>query len=101
MMNDDQKPAVRQALDHELQHESFEGHDAVLKRTHPVSWKERLANVWNKEVRIPVVPLGAALFLLITAGTIIAVPGDEPERELIERGGSYYWHDLFEEEDSS
>lgn len=101
MKNDHQKPAVRQALDKELQHESFQGHANVLSRTHPKTWKARLANAWNKEVRIPVVPLGAALFLIITAGTIIAVPGDEPKRELIERGGSYYWYDLFEEEDSS
>ena len=97
-MTDNRETRLKQAIDEELSDVTFNGKDAVLRRTHPKTNQEKLSALWNKEVQVPLIPLGAALFLMITAGTLVSIPGDdEAERELIERGGSYYWSDMIDE----
>ena len=98
MNHQNERKQIKQALDQELSGTAFSKKAAVLRRTHPKTRKEKLDALWNREVQVPLIPLGAALFLMITAGTLVGMPGDhEEERELIERGGSYYWSDMIDE----
>ncbi|AOM84255.1 hypothetical protein [Salisediminibacterium beveridgei] len=98
MNHQNERKQIKQALDQELSDVTFSGKDSVLSRTHPKTRKEKLDALWNREVQVPLIPLGAAMFLMITAGTLVGMPGnDEAERELIERGGSYYWSDMIDE----
>lgn len=99
MTENREQTRLKQAINEELSNVTFKGKDAVLSRTHPKTNQEKLSALWNKEVQVPLIPLGAALFLMISAGTLLGLPGDdaEPQRELIQHGGSYYWSDMIDE----
>lgn len=63
-----EREAIKQLLDEELQSIHFEGHERVLKMTHPPTFGARLLAFWNKEIEIPVKPIGAigAIILVVT-----------------------------------
>ncbi|XID92737.1 hypothetical protein ACF3MZ_30515 [Paenibacillaceae bacterium WGS1546] len=95
---------IRNKLDAELEEVRFGRADDVLRRTHPRTWRDRLRAFWNKEIEVPVLPLGLsfAVILAVTAASQLreragdgdaALPGG---RELIEAGGNTYWKDDYE-----
>ncbi|GIO70260.1 hypothetical protein [Paenibacillus cookii] len=100
------RPDVKRELDRELAGLRFGNRQNVLERTHPNSLPGRLRAWWNKELELPVVPIGAALLLLLTAAFLYRaalypkgpLPGSETafKRELVEEAGSVYWKDDLE-----
>jgi len=100
----------RSQLDSELDHLTFQGSKKVLQQTHPSSWREKLAALWNKELEIPLAPLlpvAAVASVLLLWGVIAHGPsGGHPDRtgsltrlehyELIEAGGNTYPKELYE-----
>lgn len=95
---------IRSKLDGELEEVRFGRAEDVLRRTHPRTWRDRLRAFWNKEIEVPVLPLGLsfAVILAISAASQLrdrVGDGDAalPEsRELIEAGGNTYWKDDYE-----
>lgn len=102
-----EREAIKQLLDEELQSIHFEGHERVLKMTHPPTFGARLLALWNKEIEIPVKPIGAigAIILVVTLTLYQPEVKHHPQqgvqqhknRELIEAGGNTYWKDIYEQ----
>jgi len=100
------QPNVKRKLDEELSGLRFGDRQKVLGRTHPKTRRDRLRALWNKELELPVVPIGAALLLFFTAAFLYravlqpkaSLPhgGTAFKREMIEEGGSVYWKDVLE-----
>ena len=95
-----EKDSVKRQLEHELKQITFTKHQEVLKRTHPVSLKQKLRAFWNKEVEIPLIPIGAVLTLVFFTWGISEFNHEhEPltvKRELVQVGGNTYWKDELE-----
>lgn len=100
MHNDEQKN-VQKKLNEELSNFTFTGAEKVIKRTHPKSMSDKFKSWWNKEVTVPLAPVGIAILLLISATVAPSFLQNNnielPAREIIQVGGSFYWSDLFEE----
>lgn len=95
---------MKQKLDEELSHLTFSRQEEVLKRVHPLTWREKVTAFLNREVTIPLVPLMSIVFLVVGIGIGSVWYGDpdresihHEERVLIEKGGNMYWSDLFKE----
>ena len=95
---------MKSRLNEELDGIKFTGHTHVRKHTHPRTWRDRMSAFWNKELELPLVPIGAAAALLLFWSVShqpdhSATEGDIPltQRELIETGGNTYWKDVYEE----
>ncbi|MCQ6561075.1 hypothetical protein [Paenibacillus mendelii] len=103
-MTDKERERMKSRLDEELDGITFTGHAQVRNRTHPRTWRDRLSAFWNKELELPLVPIGAAAALLLFWG-VSQQPEDSvseedlrlTQRELIETGGNTYWKDVYEE----
>jgi hypothetical protein len=97
---DHEKERIKKQLEHELKHITFTNQQKVLARTHPVTRKEKLMALWNKEVEIPLLPVGTVLTLLFLAWGISTFDIEQKtvlaERELVEVGGNTYWKDELE-----
>jgi hypothetical protein len=104
---DQEQPTVKQMLDRELADLRFDTQAHVIGRTHPTTWRGRLRAFWNKELELPMVPLGTAFVFFLTASFLYYAdrqPKADPaigneafqQRELIEAGGSVYWKDEIE-----
>ncbi|RED64926.1 hypothetical protein [Cohnella lupini] len=100
-----EQESIKRLIDDELAEMKFGRQEDVLERTFPRSWQARLSALWNRELRLPLLPIGLSCALLITITTAIQlkdVPGGRSEapvplnRELIEAGGNTYWSDEFE-----
>lgn len=104
----DQDPLnLKNLLDRELADLQFHKEADVIARTHPATWRGRLRSFWNKELELPVIPLGTA-FLLTFVSAFLFHAARQPEtgpdmknagtqqRELIKAGGSMYWKDEIE-----
>lgn len=104
---DKERDDIKQRLEEELRPVTFSSHDAVLRQTHPPTLRAILRALWNKELEIPLRPLGAAAAVLITGVLIVYSPlpgtreqqaGPQPrQRELLETGGNTYWKDIYEQ----
>lgn len=102
-----ERDAIKQQLDEELQPIHFEGHERVLKMTHPPTFRARLFALWNKEIEIPVKPIGAIVAIILVVSLSLHQPEvkhqpqqsvqQQPNRELIEAGGNTYWKDIYEQ----
>lgn len=94
------KVKIKQQLDKELQHIRFTKQHEVLKRTHPVDFKERLASFWNKEIEIPLLPICTIITCLFLSVGIWGFTNEKEhqplQRELVEAGGNVYWKDQLE-----
>lgn len=100
---------IKHRLDEELSHLSFGGQAQVLKQTHPQAPLARLRALWNKELDIPLRPLGALSALFIAGALICFYPQSgtreqqastqpvQAQRELIVAGGNTYWKDIYEQ----
>lgn len=96
-----EQEAVRQRLDDELSTLRYNGTDNILSHTHPRTIRDRLRALWNREISIPLVPIGLAAVLLISWPLLRQMdqePGglESPSRQLIEIGGSTYWSDDYD-----
>lgn len=102
-----EREAIKQQLDDELNEIQFTGHERVILQTHPLAFGARLFSLWNKEIEIPVKPLGAIAVLFLVATLALHQPGmgntpqqsmqPSEQRELIEAGGNMYWKDIYEQ----
>ncbi|MFC4597606.1 hypothetical protein [Cohnella hongkongensis] len=95
---------MNKRLREELEELRFGGQENVLRRVRPRSWRDRLLALWNKELEIPVVPLGlsfAVILAVVAAAQLRNPDGGEEDasmdrRQLIEVGGNTYWKDEYE-----
>ncbi|MBM4764401.1 hypothetical protein [Bacillus sp. B15-48] len=98
-MNDEKKQ-IKAQLDRELQEVKFTKQQKVLNRTHPISFKQRLLALWNKELEVPLLPVSSVIILTFLVFGMFAW-NNEPhtslsQRELVEAGGNTYWKDELE-----
>jgi len=97
-----ERERMNDKLQDELKELRFGGQENVLRRTHPRSWRDRLASLWNKEIEVPVLPLGlsfAVILAVVAASQIRDSDGGEASsdrRQLIEVGGNTYWKDDYD-----
>lgn len=96
-----EKDRLIRQLEEELKHVTFNKHQEVLARTHPLSWREKLKSFWNKEVEIPLIPVGGFLTLFLFLWGISTYDHEQDQveiaqRELVEVGGNTYWKDELE-----
>ncbi|MBU9720887.1 MULTISPECIES: hypothetical protein [Bacillaceae] len=100
MNSKDRQKELKGKLDKELVPVVFSEKSKVevLSLTHPQTLQEKLKGWWNKDVTIPLIPIGAVLVLFITVGSVMAVMENDVEvqRYLIEKGGNLYWSDMLE-----
>ncbi|UCZ54417.1 hypothetical protein LGQ02_06545 [Bacillus shivajii] len=97
----DEQKTLRRQLNEELSSYEFSRKDEVMKRTHPKSFGEQFNNWWNKEVTIPLLPVGMAVILLFSVGTgsmFIVDNKDDAKRIMVEKGGNLFWSDLVRDE---
>ncbi|WP_150265541.1 hypothetical protein [Paenibacillus tepidiphilus] len=105
---DNERERIRQQLEEELEPLTFSGAERVLRQTHPASRSGRLHAWWNKELEIPLRPLGAGAAIVLLGIVLVLAPrgesGKEQEagsppgvRELIVAGGNTYWKDIYEQ----
>jgi len=94
---------LKEQLEVELKELRFTGQDSVLRRTHPQTWRDRLLILWNKELELPLLPLGmtaALLLTLVAVGRMDARDGNtmavQDRRELVEVAGNIYWKEDYE-----
>lgn len=98
------KVSIKDRLEGELNELGlqFEQTTLVLDRTHPKTWKARIAAFWNKEiVDVPIAPLGAAAAILLTLSAVNSTKQNPHEDgiqkgQLVEAGGNTYWKDDYE-----
>ncbi|MFV8826499.1 hypothetical protein [Alkalihalobacterium sp. APHAB7] len=98
-MNDNRQH-IKQKLQQQLEEHNFQKTEAVLKRTHPKTWNERLNRWLNNEVDIPLLPVSAtvcALLLVITLPFVSLKEDTEIKGELVDMKGSIYWSEMIEE----
>ncbi len=103
-MNPEQERELfRRQLEEDLGELRFARTTEVLKRTHPRTWHARLDSLWNKEIELPLFPLGMSLALLVTIATVAQWKNSDTDedasgeqRQLIQAGGNTYWKDDYE-----
>ncbi|XEC95131.1 hypothetical protein AB6A23_00635 [Paenibacillus tarimensis] len=98
-----ERERLKQKLDEELEAVEFTRQDEVIKRTHPRTWQDAVVSWWNKEIELPLVPIGIAasfLFALVTFnnlnGHTVEPPVIREQRQLVEVAGNTYWKDDYE-----
>lgn len=101
-MNKEQQQAQAQ-LEAELEQVHFSLQEQVLSRAFPKSRGERLRALWNKELQLPVIPLGLAAAVLLSLAVMSSLPRTGPgmktadrSRELVHVAGNIYWKDEYE-----
>ncbi|WP_239616009.1 hypothetical protein [Cohnella mopanensis] len=94
---------IKNRLDEELGTVHFTREAEVLRRSHPRSWLERLKALWNKEIEVPLFPLGVSMAVIIAVVALTPLQNSmdtdnshEEQRQLIEAGGNTYWKDNYE-----
>ncbi|WP_090117691.1 hypothetical protein [Cohnella sp. OV330] len=98
---------MRAKLDEELEELRFLKGAEVLNRTHPRSLPAKLRALWNYEIELPLIPVGASfavLLVILFAAQFEEhtdqgdLAGDTPraDRQLVEAGGNTYWKDDYE-----
>lgn len=94
-MKNVQRKVIKQQLDDTLEHIHFTAQQDVLHRVRKKQWKEKFTDIWNKEIEIPLLPIGAAcmlLFFSMYAGT--SDKGTENNKKVqVEFGGYVYWEE--------
>lgn len=97
MTMDDDKKRLKNQLDRELATVRFTNHQQVLEKIgQPLTWRKRLHILWNKEIEVPVLPLGAtllAIFLFFSAKELVIQEKETEYKELVSIGTYIYWKD--------
>ncbi|MFD1019319.1 hypothetical protein [Thalassobacillus hwangdonensis] len=98
---------MKSKLDKDLEQIKFQSQQEVLRHIQqPRTWKERFVELWNKEIQLPVLPMTTASVVLFAMLSFYPVlqNGDGiqdtrsiQQTEIIQKGGSVYWKDQFEE----
>lgn len=107
MKPEQEQEFIRRRLNEELEELRFLKGAEVLDRTHPRSLPAKLRALWNYELELPLVPIGAGLAVLIAILFVAELTenankgestGNRPrtERQLVEAGGNTYWQDDYE-----
>lgn len=107
MKPEQEQEVIRQRLDEELGELHFLKSAEVLNRTHPRSWLAKLRALWNYELELPLIPIGASFAVLLAILFVAplkenmgkgksAVDLPRAERQLVEAGGNTYWKDDYE-----
>lgn len=96
------KESIKIQLDKELSGLEFTKQQQVLDHVHSLTWKQKIASIWNKEIELPLLPL-SAVFMLLFLGFgakefIVNIDKQQTmtDKLLIEVGGNVYWKDDFE-----
>ncbi|MFC5404941.1 hypothetical protein [Cohnella soli] len=95
---------ISQRLDEELNIVKFTRAEETIRRTHPRTRRDRLHAWWNKELRVPLLPIGVGFVVAMTLFVgirlkEISIRGEVPlyeRRELVQAGGNMYWKDEYE-----
>ncbi len=88
-----QRKTLKKQLDKEMNHITFSKQQKVIDRLHPVSIKQKALLVWNKEIELPLLPLFAAVVVILSFGikyndtTHMA----QTKKDLVEIDGYKYW----------
>ncbi|GMK40850.1 hypothetical protein PCCS19_39060 [Paenibacillus sp. CCS19] len=107
MRPEQEQELIRTKLEEELGELRFLRSAEVVARTHPRSMWTRLRALWNYELELPLIPIGASFALLIAIVFVAQLQEkaehSEPtkdvpraERQLVEAGGNTYWKDDYE-----
>jgi hypothetical protein len=97
-----ERQSMRRRLDDELIHLTYDQQESILRRTHPRTWSERARAFWNREVELPLIPIGIVIILMMGWPVYQHVVPDMKDsinrssRQMIEVGGSTYWKDAYE-----
>lgn len=93
---------IKRRLDSELEQVHFSKQQEVVQRIYPITWKQKLNKLWNKEITIPLIPISAAFVMFIMVigyveiNPLELINHERVEKKLIDVGGNYYWKDDFE-----
>ncbi|SET36028.1 hypothetical protein SAMN05216389_109164 [Oceanobacillus limi] len=97
-----EKKQLKNQLENELQSLHFSSQKEVLDQAYPTTWKQKIAQLWNKEIEIPLLPVSAIVALLVCSyGYKEIHMNDENEKQekvLVELAGNTYWKDELERE---
>ncbi|MBN2981320.1 MULTISPECIES: hypothetical protein [Cohnella] len=107
MKPEQEQEFIRKRLEEELGDLRFHKGAEVLDRTHPRSWRAKLRALWNYELELPLIPIGASFAVLLAILFVAPLQedtgkgestGDMPRagRQLVEAGGNTYWKDDYE-----
>ncbi len=107
MRPEQEQEFIRKKLEEELEELRFLKGAEVLNRTHPRSWRAKLRALWNYELELPLIPIGASFAVLLAILFVTPLKEDmgkgEPTedrphsgRQLVEAGGNTYWKDDYE-----
>ncbi|WP_017754807.1 hypothetical protein [Calidifontibacillus oryziterrae] len=96
---------IKKQLDNELRHIHFSNENNVLERSHPRTFLQKIKYWWNKEITIPLVPVGA-IIVIVMGSALTDELGSlnsqkqviSQQRQLVKIAGNIYWNDLVEEE---
>ncbi|MBD3922044.1 hypothetical protein H8B09_25000 [Paenibacillus sp. PR3] len=107
MRPEQEQELIRTKLEEELGEMHFLKSAEVVARTHPRSLWAKLRAVWNYELELPLISIGASFAVLVAIVFVTQleekVDKAEPtrnlpraERQLVEAGGNTYWKDDYE-----
>ncbi|SHF86332.1 hypothetical protein [Ornithinibacillus halophilus] len=94
-----EKKRFKNQLDHELQNIHFNKQEEVLDKAYPTTWKQKLSKLWNKEIDIPLLPVGAVFVLMLFGYGYKDIFNNDrmyEDKELVEIAGNTYWKDELE-----
>ncbi|WP_216830347.1 hypothetical protein [Alkalihalobacterium elongatum] len=98
-MNDNREK-LHQKLEQELNAHTFQNTEAVIKRTHPKTWSERVSRWLNKDIEVSLLPVSATVcgaLLLVTLPFVSINDSADQKGELVNLKGSIYWSEMIEE----
>ncbi|WP_156855780.1 hypothetical protein [Oceanobacillus sp. AG] len=89
------KKQIKNRLNKELENIRFTKQTDVLKKVYRPTWKDKLHQLWNKEISIPILPVSSAVVILLFGYGFFTISEfnnqDEYSYETIEIGGNTYW----------
>ncbi|MCH1627385.1 hypothetical protein [Fredinandcohnia quinoae] len=91
-----EKERLKNQLNQELGSLQFTKQQKVIDRIHPITWKQKMASILNKEIELPLLPLSLAiLLLLLPLGIKGFLPqnSSQSDKVLVEINGNIYWKD--------
>lgn len=95
----EEKTQIKKHLDQELKDLHFTKHVDVLNKIKQPTKKEKLSQLWNKEVTIPILPVSSVLVILLFSYGIFVIQDinvEYEQNELINIGGNRYWQEDIE-----
>lgn len=98
-----ERESIKENLNAELADVDFTRAADVLRRTHPRTWQQRFTAWWNRELSLPIIPIGIGFVLLLFLVGVVQLRdyADLPRsshhgNELVQAGGNTYWKKDYE-----